>query len=71
MARIVQTLVGFDRRTARYRLLRVSCIEPCYPQIYLEDIMRRIMSHNCQKLHELLPDRWHAARQNQSHQPTV
>lgn len=41
------------------------------PREYLEDIMRRIMSHNCQKLHELLPDRWHAARQNQSHQPTV
>lgn len=28
------------------------------PREYLEDIMRRIMSHNSQKLHELLPDEW-------------
>jgi transposase len=28
------------------------------PRIYLEDIMRRIMGHNSQKLHELLPDVW-------------
>jgi len=28
------------------------------PQEYLEDIFRRFMSHNAQKLHELLPDRW-------------
>lgn len=25
---------------------------------YLEDIFRRLMSHNAQKLHELLPDQW-------------
>ena len=34
------------------------------PREYLEDVMRRIMSHNSQKLHELLPDNWIAARQN-------
>ncbi len=45
MARIVQTMAGFDRRTARYRLLRVSCIEPGYPRIYLEDIMRTMRPH--------------------------
>jgi len=28
------------------------------PREYLEDIMRKIMSHNSQKLYELLPDRW-------------
>jgi hypothetical protein len=28
------------------------------PREYLEDVMRRIMSHNSQKLHELLPDNW-------------
>jgi hypothetical protein len=28
------------------------------PRIYLEDIMRRIMGHNSQKLYELLPDVW-------------
>jgi len=28
------------------------------PREYLEDVMRRIMGHNIQKLHELLPDQW-------------
>jgi transposase len=28
------------------------------PQAYLEDVMRRLMSHNSQKLYELLPDQW-------------
>lgn len=28
------------------------------PREYLEDVMRRIMGHNNQKLHELLPDEW-------------
>ena len=32
------------------------------PREYLEDIMRRINSHNSQKLHELLPDQWAKAR---------
>jgi hypothetical protein len=45
MARVVQTMASFDRRTARYRLLRVSCIEPGYPRIYLEDIMRTMRPH--------------------------
>ncbi len=31
------------------------------PREYLEDIMRRLMSHNSQKLHELLPDQWKAS----------
>jgi transposase len=30
------------------------------PREYLEDVMRRLMSHNFQKLHELLPDQWKA-----------
>jgi transposase len=33
------------------------------PQAYLEDVMRRIMSHNSKKLYELLPDHWIKARQ--------
>lgn len=45
ISRIVQAMAGFDRRTVRYRLLRVSCIEPGYPRIYLEDIMRTIRPH--------------------------
>jgi transposase len=32
------------------------------PREYLEDVMRRLMSHNSQKLHELLPDQWKASR---------
>jgi hypothetical protein len=32
------------------------------PYEYLEDVMRRLMAHNCQKLHELLPDQWMKAR---------
>lgn len=32
------------------------------PREYLEDVMRRLMSHNSKKLHELLPDQWKASR---------
>lgn len=32
------------------------------PRQYLEDVMRRIMGHNSQKLHELLPDQWQMNR---------
>lgn len=34
------------------------------PQEYLEDVMRRLMSHNASRLFELLPDHWAAARKN-------
>lgn len=33
------------------------------PRDYLEDIYRRLMGHNAQKLQELLPDQWHLSRQ--------
>lgn len=33
------------------------------PEEYLEDVMRRLMGHNAQKLEELLPDEWQKARQ--------
>lgn len=33
------------------------------PREYLEDVMRRLMAHNSQKLHELLPDQWLKGRQ--------
>ncbi len=32
------------------------------PQEYLEDVLRRIMSHPAKKIHELLPDKWLVAR---------
>ena len=43
--------------------IMLSLVQSCRalninPRAYLEDIMRRIMSHNSQKLDELLPDRW-------------
>ena len=41
----------------------ISLIQTCRglgvnPRDYLEDVMRRLMSHSYQKLHELLPDHW-------------
>ena len=41
----------------------LSLIQTCRglninPREYLEDIMRKIMNHNAQKLYELLPDQW-------------
>lgn len=32
------------------------------PREYLEDVMRRLMSHNAQKISELLPDQWAKAQ---------
>lgn len=45
----------------------LSLIQSCRgiginPRDYLEDVMRRLMSHNSQKLYELLPDHWAKAR---------
>ncbi len=42
LGRLVQAMAKFDRRMARYRVIRVSCVEPGYPRIYLEDIMRNV-----------------------------
>jgi hypothetical protein len=40
------------------------------PQEYLEDILRRIMSHPASRIEVLLPDLWLAARQqNAAMQP--
>jgi len=46
----------------------ISLIQTCRglginPREYLEDIFRRIMDHNSQKLYELLPDQWLLSRQ--------
>ena len=42
LARMVQAMTQFDARLTRYRVMRVSCVEPGYPRIYLEDIMRAL-----------------------------
>jgi hypothetical protein len=46
----------------------LSLIQTCRhlninPQEYLEDVLRRIMSHPAKRIEDLLPDRWLAARQ--------
>lgn len=45
----------------------LSLIQTCRaakinPRVYLEDVMRRLMSHSATKLVELLPDHWASAR---------
>jgi len=49
----------------------ISLIQTCRgleinPREYLEDVFRRIMDHNSQALHELLPDQWLLRRQESS-----
>jgi hypothetical protein len=45
LSRVLQTMAAFDRKLAAYRVLRVSCVEPGYPRIYLQDIMRTVRPH--------------------------
>lgn len=40
--RVAQVMGRFDKRLARYRILRISGVDPGYPRIYLEDIMRAV-----------------------------
>jgi transposase len=55
----------------------MSLIQTCRhldinPQDYLEDVLRRIMSHPASRLDELLPDQWQSARkENSSNADTV
>lgn len=42
LSRLVQAMARFDRKMARYRVIRVSCVEPGYPRIYLQDILRNL-----------------------------
>jgi hypothetical protein len=47
--------------------IALSLIQTCRalevnPREYLEDVMRRLMSHTFQQLHELLPDPWLKSR---------
>lgn len=42
MSRLMATIGKFDPKLARYRVIRVSCVEPGYPRIYLEDILRTL-----------------------------
>lgn len=40
LSRLMGVISKFDPALARYRVIRVSCVEPGYPRIYLEDILR-------------------------------
>lgn len=50
-------------------VIALSLVQTCRaleinPREYLEDVMRRLMSHNSQKIDELLPDQWLKAKQS-------
>lgn len=45
LARMVQSIVQFDPDLARYRVLRLTGVEPGYPRMYLEDILRTVRQH--------------------------
>lgn len=54
----------------------LSLIQTCRnldinPQEYLEDVLRRIMSHPAKQINELLPDRWLASRKKNAASQTV
>jgi hypothetical protein len=42
LSRLMAVMSKFDPKLARYRVIRVSCVEPGYPRIYLEDILRTL-----------------------------
>jgi len=49
--------------------IALSLVQTCRtlkinPREYLEDVMRHLMSHNSQKIDELLPDQWLKAKQS-------
>jgi hypothetical protein len=44
LTRLAQTMAGFDRELARYRIIRIAGIEAGFPRIYLEDICRVLRS---------------------------
>ncbi len=48
------------------KIISDKCINP---REYLEDVMRRIMSHNASKLYELLPDEWLKAHNSKPPSP--
>jgi hypothetical protein len=44
LQRLFAAMSKFDKKLAKYRVLRISGVEPGYPRIYLEDIMRTLKS---------------------------
>lgn len=59
LARIMSVISTFNPQLARYRVIRVSCVEPGYPRIYLQDILRHLkprIPHVAIGLHWSEPD---------------
>lgn len=56
------SLEGAEAGAVLFSLVQTCRGMDINPRKYLEDVMRRIMSHNAQKLDELLPDQWLTAR---------
>lgn len=59
LSRLIAVISKFDPALARYRVVRVSCVEPGYPRIYLEDILRVLkprIPHVSIELHWTEPD---------------
>ncbi len=53
---------GGEAAAIIYSLIQTCRALGVNPREYLEDVMRRLMSHSSNKLEELLPDAWAAAR---------
>ena len=59
LARLMSVISTFDPELARYRVIRVSCVEPGFPRIYLQDILRTLkprVPHVAIGLHWTEPD---------------
>jgi hypothetical protein len=44
LARLFSVMANFDKQLVRYRVIRVTGVEPGFPRIYLEDILRTLKS---------------------------
>jgi hypothetical protein len=44
LSRLFAVMSKFDKKLSKYRVLRISGVEPGFPRIYLEDIMRTLKS---------------------------
>ncbi len=53
---------GGDAAAVIYSLIQTCRAIEVNPREYLEDVMRKLMSHSANKLDELLPDAWAATR---------
>jgi transposase len=62
----VGSIEGGEAAGVLYSLIQTCRALEINPREYLEDVLRRIMNHNSQNLHELLPDNWAKAKNSAS-----